>query len=652
MLDLIKRLGLVLLLLSLSRLFFYFFNLSHFSDVGTAGLLKAMAVGMRFDISVVIYFNLIIILMHLLPVGSACHNKYYRAVVLFLYVTVNSLLVFINLADTVFYHFTLKRSTFDVFSFIFTGHDVWHLIPRFAGDYWFVPVTFIFTALVLGTADRLIDRRVQSTPEKGMKSIASKLVMMIFLLGLFLIGGRGGLQGRPLSIMHASAFTSARLSPIVLNTPFTLLKTAGRESIPLRTYFPPEELPEYYRVVKTGRPDEVFKPRNIVILLLESFSKEYVGFQNDYPGYTPFLDSLAQHALVFTNAFANGYRSMDAMPAVLTSVPCLMNDPIITSSYNTNEFTAFASLLKKKSYTTAFFHGGNEGTLDLDGFARQNGFDYYFGRTEYNNDTDNDGYWGIYDEPFLQYVIRNIDSFPRPFFVTEFTLSSHYPYNLPEKYRDVFKEGPLRIHRVVRYTDFALRCFLDTAKTRSWYDSTLFVLLADHPAQSVIPSKADNIDGKDNLPDVDKLRYYINSSGRYAIPLLFFSPGDSSLRGEVSTTIQQTDLMPTLLNLLNYEGSYIAFGSDVFDSTAVHVAFQFVNGIYQITSGNYCLLFDGHQPVALYDKADLNHEYSLLEDKPLIADSLSNILKACLQEYTYRMRNNNLVVREKVPDSE
>ncbi|MCF6341611.1 MAG: LTA synthase family protein, partial [Bacteroidales bacterium] len=375
-----------------------------------------------------------------------------------------------------------------------------------------------------------------------------------------------------------------------------------------------------------------------------SFSKEYVGSLNNYKGYTPFLDSLIGHSLVFTHAFSNGFRSMDAMPAVLMAVPCLMNDPIITSAYSTNNFTALAKLLKTKSYATAFFHGGNQGTLGLDGFAKLSGFDNYFGRTEYNNDDDFDGNWGIYDEPFLQYVIQHIDSLPEPFFVTGFTLSSHYPYTLPEKYENKFTEGPLRIHRVVRYTDFALQGFFETAKTKPWFNNTIFIISADHPAQSVIPSKAGNINGKTNLPDKELLQYYKNSSGRYAIPLLIYAPGDTTLQGEITTTIQQTDVMPTILNLLHFEKPYIAFGNDVFDSTVIHAAFHYYNGLYQITSGDYCLIFDGEKPIALYEKSDVGHIDNLLEKEPEKTLELENILKAYLQEFSHRLRENKLMV--------
>ncbi len=106
------RLGVVLLLFSVTRLFFLFFNYSMFSGLTVSNMMKALLIGVRFDISVIIYFNLLIILMHILPVGKAYYSKVYQGTISFFYVVVNSLLLFINLGDSVFFHFSLMKVIF------------------------------------------------------------------------------------------------------------------------------------------------------------------------------------------------------------------------------------------------------------------------------------------------------------------------------------------------------------------------------------------------------------------------------------------------------------------------------------------------------------------------------------------------------------
>jgi len=548
----------------------------------------------------------------------------------------------INLGDSVFFHFTQKRSTIDVLKFIFISDDALKLLPQFIIDYWYL--SFILVAIIYAIiwTNKFISRNTVVASSMSLKTFSYRLLILLLFLGLSLIGARGGLQLRPLSIMHATAYTDAKKVPIILNTPFTLMTTFGHQSILDVNYFKGQELNKYYNVLKTPLKTNEFDKKNVVIILLESFSKEYVGSMNNYKGYTPFLDSLMKQSLVFTNAFSNGYRSMDAIPAVVTSIPCLMDDPIITSVYSNNNYTTLPNLLKEKSYHTAFFHGGNNGTLGLDGFAKYLGFDNYYGRAEYGNDDDFDDYWGIFDEPFLQFMISEIDEFPEPFLVMEFTLSSHYPYALPAGYEDTFKEGPLRIHRVVRYTDYSLKMFFDKAKTKEWFNNTIFIISADHPAQSVIVAETDDIFEKDNLPDNENLKYYKNTSGRYSIPILIFSPGDTTLEGSIDKTVHQSDIMPTVLDILNYDKQYLAFGSSMLDTTSEGVAFHYVNGLYQITSDNYCLLFDGEKSTALYRKSDLTHSNNLLRSEGQTVLRLENILKAYFQEYSQRMRNNNL----------
>jgi phosphoglycerol transferase MdoB-like AlkP superfamily enzyme len=311
--------------------------------------------------------------------------------------------------------------------------------------------------------------------------------------------------------------------------------------------------------------------------------------------------------------------------------------------YSTNKTHGLVQILNEEGYETAFFHGGSNGTMDFDGFAGYVGFQHYFGRKEYNNDDDYDGFWGIYDEPFLQFVGQKLNTFKQPFFAFEFTLSSHYPYHLPQKHVSKFPEGELRIHRVVRYTDYALKKFFETVSQMSWYKNTLFIIVADHPAQSVMVTENENITNRGETISPELSAYYKNTSGRYAIPMMFFAPGDTNLRGIYSRTTQQTDLGPAILDYLNFSQNMVAFGQLVFDSNAPRVAVQHVSCLAQITSGSYSLLFDKEQAISLYNNLnDPNHLNNLVESQPSVADSLELQLKAILQQYTSRLVENKL----------
>lgn len=646
---LLKRLLLALLLFFISRLFFYIYNIGLFTDVSFFELVKIFFLGLRFDISAILYLNIIIILLHLIPLGKINKSKGLQLFEKILFVSINGIMTLLNLSDSIYFHFVQKRSTADIYKLVFVSDDVATLLPGFIIDYWFVPIIWIVIMVLTWFIYPKYNYQKVQKPKSTKSKIAHlsyQFVFMLVLIGITIIGARGGLQLKPLAIIDASRNVKASQMPLVLNTVFTCITTYGRNGLQKKSYYSDNECQQIYPIVNDFRDkNKPFNNKNIVVLLLESFSKEYVGFLNNYSGFTPFLDSLSKHSIVYENAFSNGLRSIDAIPAIVSGVPTLMDDPFITSIYNTNKTNCLPNMLKEKGYYTSFFHGGTNGTMNFNGYASYAGFEDYYGRYEYDNNKDYDNYWGIYDEPFLQYFAQKLNTFKEPFFAFEFTLSSHYPYSIPEKHLGKFPEGTMKIHKVVRYTDYALSEFFKTAKKMPWYNNTLFVIVADHPAQSVIPSNTDDIENSGEELSSYLATYYKNTSGRYAIPILLFSPGDSSFIGTNQNTVQQTDLMPTILDYLNYDEPFISFGSSIFSNDTNGVALQFVNGLYQITSGKYSLLFDGTKSVSLFNNEnDPGHKVNLVNKETETAKKLELKIKAILQEYFNRMIDNNMQI--------
>jgi phosphoglycerol transferase MdoB-like AlkP superfamily enzyme len=452
------------------------------------------------------------------------------------------------------------------------------------------------------------------------------------------------LQLKPLTNLHASKFTNPKNIPILLNTPFSILTTLSKKGLEKKKYFPLEEAIQIFPIQhQYNFPDSSFRNMNVVIILLESFSREYSGYLNNYSGYTPFLDSLMKKSSLMTQAFSNGRRSIDAVPSINISIPSLMNNPFITSPYSSNKIHSLAHILKTEGYTTSFFHGASNGSMNFDAFASLSGFDNYYGRTEYNNEKDFDGKWGIFDEPFLQFFANKLSSFQQPFFAMEFTISSHHPYTIPEHYKGKFKEGPLKIQKVVNYTDYALQKFFATVSKTNWYKNTIFVILADHPAQSV--DATDNLDlNKNDKIDKQLVKYYKSTVGRFAIPILYFVPSDTTIIGQKNLTTQQIDLLPSILNYLKYNKKFVSFGSSIFDSTAKHVSVEYFNNLFQITEDNYSLVFDGEKSLSLFDNLlDPENKTNLLTSKPKISQQLERTLKSIIQQYNYRLMNNKLI---------
>ncbi len=582
-----------------------------------------MFFGIRFDISALYYFNLIFIVLSLIP-GNYKNNKSYQRILILLFLIINSSLLALNFVDTKFFDFEHKRLTADIFSSEWLGEDFITLLPAFIKDYWYLII--IWVALSFGLYKLYPKINSSKIPKDNFNfiGILKQSGVFVLLMSIGLVFGRGGFQLKPLRVIHAAEYTSAKDIPLVLNTPFTILKSLGTKSVKPSKYYSKDDLDSVYSPIINYKHDDI-KKDNIVIIILESFSREYIGTLNNRSGYTPFLDSLIENSLVFTRAFANGKRSMEALPSIMAGLPALTDETYITSKYSSNKINSIATELDKLGYHTSFFHGGKNGTMGFDKFVKIAGFHKYYGKNEYPTDKDYDGNWGIYDEEYLQYFSTKLSEFKEPFFTSVFTLTSHHPYEIPEKYKGKFPIGTLNIHESIGYTDYSLKKFFETAKKADWYNNTLFIITADHTAQA-------------------ESYYYNNQLGNYAIPIILFHPSDSSFKGKSSIIAQQADLFPTIINYIGINDSIICFGNSLFEEKENHFTVNYINGIFQLIEDHFLLQFNGNKSVAFYDI----DKDSLLQNN-MINDSLLMLkyekkLKGIIQSYQERLVNNRLTL--------
>jgi phosphoglycerol transferase MdoB-like AlkP superfamily enzyme len=629
-LPLLKLLALALLLLWLSRILFYLFNLHYFSHPAAGEVLRILVFGLRFDLATLFMLNAPFILMMTLPLAVR-KIRVWRFSAKLLYLLANGIGLLANVADIVYFRFTYKRMTADIFSYAANDISLGTLLPQFVNDFWGYFLLFgLFVSVLVVAVVRI---KILPIKRKIYPWLWHTLQIFGFLLAIAItiIGIRGGLQLKPINIITAGKVSEARNAAMVLNTPFTIIKTFNQQNLPRTEYFDEITLDEIYSpVIRPAATKALTKngsPLNVVIIIMESLSAEHVGAfnknQNKYAGFTPFLDSLMQHAVAL-RGFANGKQSIEGIPAILASIPSLMDKPYINSSYAANKFNSLAELLGAKGYQTAFYHGGTNGTMDFDGFTQMAGFEKYYGRTEYNNETDYDGQWGIFDEPFFRFFAHGLSAMKPPFFATLFSLSAHHPYTIPEKYKGHFPEGNLEIQKTIAYADFALRKFFDNASRMPWFGKTLFVITADHTSEAWLPE-------------------YKTKTGIYQIPIVFYAPGLRLPTPDVSVT-DQIDIMPSVLGLLGYNKPFVAFGQNIFNSSE-GMAVNYINGVYQLITDSWVLEFDGINSLSLYNyKNDPLLRQNLLLANRREAQRMEQLLKAIIQQYNNRMIDNHLTM--------
>ncbi len=618
---LFSRFLILLFLYSLSRFIFFLFNTKYFSESGTSQVFYAFITGLRFDISAIIITNSLFLLLHSFVVGGSV-SKIRKHILRWTFYLVNIPFLTFNMMDLVYFKFNMKRATTDVFAMAGLGSDFGNVGPEFIAVYWYILLLIIAMAVLLVFLYRRTEKKEIVFATKPIYLIPS-LTTTVLVAGFGLIGARGGLQLKPLGIISAAEFSAPQNAPMVLNTTFTLIKSFNKKELVPVKYFSESEVLKwcnpFQQYADTSRSEKV----NVVIIILESFSREYSGFLNKNNGYTPFLDSLMRQSLCFTKGYANGKKSIEGIPGVLSGIPALMNDPFITSSYAGNRFVSIASLLRKEGYSTSFFHGGNNGTMGFDVYCRAAGFEKYVGRNQYPNPKDYDGHWGIYDEPFFQFYANNLDKMKEPFCSSIFSISSHFPYTIPPEYREIIPKGPGQIHQTIRYTDIALRSFFDTCSTKSWFDNTLFVLTADHTSDTENPETQTMV-------------------GRYEVPIIFYRH-NSELKMMDSTTAQQIDILPTVLDYVGYSKPFFGFGRSLLNKNINHSAVNYMNGVYQLFSGNYAIQFDGEKTLGLYIiNEDRQFKNNISSKLPELKTEMENRMKAVIQQYNHALIYNKM----------
>jgi len=627
-LDLFRKLAIIMLIFSVCRLLFYFFYLHHFPGLSGLELLKIMFYGLRYDIAAISLINAPVILFLTLPFNFR-FNKYYLLSVNALFYVLNGIGVIANCIDLAYFRFTLKRTTSDIFVTKGMGNDIFNLIPAFLKDFWYVLLVFILLVLTMIYLNKKFNKKLIK-PANAFWPHVMQFLLFVAIMSSAFVASRGGLQLRPLNIISAGKYADVNNIPLVINTPFALISTLGKNAINPYAYFDEDEIRKFRTTVKTPNPLNKFEPKNVVVIILEGFSSEHIGALNkdisneNYRGYTPFLDSLMEHSLVFANNFANGKKSIEGVPAILAGIPALMDMPYPSSVYSANRINGLPALLSEKDYSSAFFHGGNNGTMGFDAFAKTAGFDKYFGRNEYPGD-EYDGKWGIWDEEYMQYCKVIMDDMKQPFITAIFTLSSHHPFKVPARYEGVFPTGPLPVHKTIGYTDYALKKFFQAARTSDWYKNTVFVITADHTSDAFLPE-------------------FMTRSGIYKVPLIFFA--DNGIKPEYVTSVtQHIDIMPSVLDILKYDKTYYSLGNSVMDTLAPRFAVNYLNNTFQIIENNYALEFDGDKSLSLYNiKTDKLHKNNLLYSETEIAGLLERKLKLFLQMFSRDLRSNDMII--------
>ena len=622
------RIVLAYLFYFVARILFFFYNRNLIQIDGVADIFSMCYHGLAFDTASILYLNLLFIVFSILPFRINHSNKY-QTFLFYLYFIPNLLGYATNFIDFIYYRFNFGRSTIAALDSLKNESNKTILLVNFLMNYWHVFVLFFLVSylwIYLYKKVTIHDRNSHS----GVAYFGTSLVSFLVIVTLIIGGIRGDFKKstRPINLIDASRnVKNSSQADVVLNTPFALIRTMFSNNFKKVNFVNSITIDSLVQPIKHYTNNPKSKP-NVVIFILESNAKEYFGSFNkdmkipNYKGYTPFVDSLAQHSMIYTNAYANGYKSIHAMSSVLAGIPSF-KDAFTSSPYPKQKTESLVSTLKSEGYTTSFFHGAPNGSMGFLGYSNILGFDHYYGKNEYNNDADFDGVWGIWDEPFFQYFNTTISKEKQPFMATLFSVSSHEPYQVPDQYKGKFPKGDVNIHQCIGYTDFALKQFFASAKKEAWFKNTIFVFVGDHG----------------NTIFYDEYKKEMNKN---AVAMMIYKP-NSDLVGESKEYAQQIDLYPTILDLMGYNKPFRSWGrSLVGDKKIQPFVIRYSSNLYQFMSGNYICTFDGNKVLGFYDKKDKDLKNNLIAKRNSEMDLIELKCKAYIQDYMARIMDKKL----------
>lgn len=545
------------------------YNMEHVDGtfLGKGVPITAFKIGFQFDSVVLSYIMLIPFLF--LTVASFIKIKpafykwthYYLSALL-------AIVFLIGAADVPYFNYNFSRMSVVAFSWL---SDVDIVIGMIAAEKSYFLYILLFLGLYLPYF--FLTRRIlKRTLKQGVQSAKQPIVLAVafVIVGFFLFLGVRGRIDSPIRINHAFYCNNSFYNQLGLNPVFVLIKSsiknnaihviddeaAVQEAVRLLVKDVDANSSYHSPIAREVQSDRPEIKKNIVLVLMESMSANKLARFGNTHHLTPFLDSLAANALSFDHIYSAGFHTCNGIFSTLYSFPTILRERPM-SSVDHKRFSSIPKVLKDKGYTNLYFTSHSETFDNIGGFLPYNYFDRIVSQKDYDP-AKVQSTFGVPDHVLFEYVLEKLDSTSmqsQPFFATVMTVSDHGPYIIPSNIDFVPHNQDIK-QQIVEYADWSIQQFMHQAKTKKWYDNTLFVFVADH---GVI---------------MDEVVYDIPRSLHH-VPLIMYSADTNLIRPDVCLNYGgQIDVLPTVMGLLNMSYLNNTFGVDLFRESRPYAYFS------------------------------------------------------------------------------
>lgn len=612
----------LLLVSSLIKVSFYFYNYRVLFDSNQHHIIKMAAWSFCYDLFTISAINLPFLL--LLIITKKIPGKIIPFVIKFGFCVLNTLMIVLNIIDIFYYRFNFQRANMDLV------YVIDHPFQKLANLNLFliagVFLLFVFIVFMVWKIQNSF--YVALMKKKGYLKILISIAVILIVLKIFIVN----IDGKIVPTYPLVDLNAKELS-VVQNSMHTFSYSLYRDNQALlnRNYFSPQFVDSALQIKKTFSVGDSVAPKNIVLFIMESIPVDFFDSNSQLKVNMPFFDSIRGHSIYFSNAFSYGLESNKGIVSILGSIPTLTVFPLYYSSFIDMPKTSIGTSLKTKNYTSFFCIGD---TYDNFGFAKAVS---WFGFDQYYSDRDIPEYkqlprgrMGIFDEYVLDFVHKKINTTTEPFLAVNYNTTTHYSFTLPAGYKVKFPANYTDAMKSMSYYDSSLHLFFNASRNEKWFQNTVFIFCPDHWGSP------------------DKFGSYANNLAKFRIPILIYEP---SVNKEIhdSTLVSQFDILGTMLGIGGYSDTAITYGNDLRKHNTTSEANIIYNRVgdvlYQVFDGNYVLGFDivSNKTEYLYNyrldkvlKNDLKNDvnYSTVQNR--LTDKIKIFYQKAIMQYYHK----------------
>lgn len=541
-----------------TKVVFLLYHISQTEKLAITEIIKIFLYGLRLDISFAGYLSAIPFLFFLIKAlfpQLRVFNlvKYYTGILLVL-------IALITVIDLELYNAWGFRLDATPLQYLATPNEM----VASAGNAPVILLLLIFLGLIF--FGFYIFRRLVPPLSLQIKRQLGYILYAAWLLAFLILPIRGGWQQIPINQSNVYFSTNIFANHAAVNLPWNLMYSLSKRNYENKNpyqYFPDSTAQRYvaalYNTPPAGKsPILLTAPRpNVLFIILESYTAKMVGCLGAEPGATPNLDQIAKEGILFDQIYASGDRSEKGLVALLSGYPVQTTTSIVKTPRKTEHLPHLNQTLEGQGYGSRFYYGGELAFANIKSYLLNAGYDQLISKFDFDA-KDYNSKWGVHDHVLLQRVLQDLKKEKEPFFTTVFTLSSHEPYDIPIQNKFKGSDETTRFRNSVYYTDQALGEFITAAKKENWWQNTLVILAADHGHR---------------LPNDDPN----DAPSKFHIPFIL-TGGALPARNQVVSKIgSQTDIVPTVLSLMNLPVDNYQWGKNLLNPHSRDFAFYVFN---------------------------------------------------------------------------